>query len=197
MKLKDRISIVTGAGQGIGRATARRLAQEGSTVVVADINQSGLDETSQLITGSGGKALTIVADVSKRDGAQKIVDSALENFGRLDILINNAGITRDALTTRVKEGNVKMMSDEHWDSVLDVNLKGTWLMCQLAALPMIEQKHGRIVNTASIGGLITFPDNSDRYESLSGIFKCIQSQINLVEVLGIREPGKMLASVKI
>jgi 3-oxoacyl-[acyl-carrier protein] reductase len=79
-----------------------------------------------------------------------VIDTALEKFGHLDILINNAGINRDALTVRVKDGEIKMMSEEQWDAVLNVNLKGTWLMAQAAAVPMIKQKHGRIVNTSSI-----------------------------------------------
>ena len=85
-----------------------------------------------------------------RADAQNIVDAALAHFGKLDILINNAGITRDALTVRVKDGDIKMMSDEQWDAVLNVNLKGTWLMSQLAAVAFIQQKRGVIVNTASI-----------------------------------------------
>jgi 3-oxoacyl-[acyl-carrier protein] reductase len=82
-----------------------------------------------------------------------MVEAALQAFGRLDILINNAGITRDALTVRLKDGDVKIMSDEQWDRVLEVNLKGTWLLSQLAAVPMMRQKYGRIVNTASVAAL--------------------------------------------
>jgi 3-oxoacyl-[acyl-carrier protein] reductase len=88
--------------------------------------------------------------VADRGDVQRVVDTALEKFGRLDILINNAGITRDALTVRVKDGETKLMSEEQWDAVLNVNLKGTWLMAQAAAVPMMAQKYGRIVNTASI-----------------------------------------------
>jgi 3-oxoacyl-[acyl-carrier protein] reductase len=101
----------------------------------------------------GGEAAVVAGSVAERGDAQRMVDTALERFGRLDILINNAGITRDALTTRVKDGDVRWMNDEQWDAVLDVNLKGTWLCCQLAAVPMIQQKAGRIVNTASVGAL--------------------------------------------
>jgi 3-oxoacyl-[acyl-carrier protein] reductase len=82
-----------------------------------------------------------------------MVDAATATFGRLDIAVNNAGITRDGLTVRVKDGEVKMMSDEQWDAVLNVNLKGTWLVSQAAAVPMMKQKYGRIVNTASVGAL--------------------------------------------
>lgn len=150
MKLEDKVAIITGAGDGIGRATALRFVAEGACVVISDIDEAGAQETVKLIGEAGGKALAVIGNVSIRADAQNIVDAALARFGKLDILINNAGITRDALTVRVKDGDVKMMSDEQWDAVLNVNLKGTWLMSQLAALPMIHQKQGCIVNTASI-----------------------------------------------
>ncbi len=150
MKLENKTAIVTGSGSGIGRATALRLAKEGATLVICDVNQAGIDETIQLINAQGGQAIGVACDVSKPADAQSIVAAALDKYGKLDILINNAGITRDALTVRVKDGEVKLMSEEQWDAVLNVNLKGTWLMAQAAAVPMIKQKHGRVVNTASI-----------------------------------------------
>ena len=153
MKLKDKVALITGGGSGIGRATALRFAKEGVCVVVSDMDEAGVNETAKLITQGGGKAVAVVGSVSVRADAQKMVDAALANFGRLDILINNAGITKDALTVRVKDGDVKIMTDEQWDAVLDVNLKGTWLVSQLAAVPMMKQKYGRIVNTASVGAL--------------------------------------------
>jgi 3-oxoacyl-[acyl-carrier protein] reductase len=94
-----------------------------------------------------------LGNVAERADAERMVGAALDAFGRLDILINNAGITRDALTVRVKDGEVKMMSDAQWDAVLGVNLKGTFLVSQAAAIPMMAQKFGRIVNTASVGAL--------------------------------------------
>jgi 3-oxoacyl-[acyl-carrier protein] reductase len=150
MRLENKVAIVTGSGGGIGQATALRLAKEGAAVLVCDVNQAGLDDTVSLITAQGGKAAAVSGSVADRADVQRIVDTALDQFGRLDILINNAGITRDALTVRVKDGELKMMSEEQWDAVLNVNLKGTWLMAQAAAVPMIRQKYGRIVNTASI-----------------------------------------------
>lgn len=150
MKLQNQVAIITGAGGGIGRATAVRFAQEGANVVVSDVDEAGVTKTVELIKESGGNAVAVVGNVAVRAEAQKVVDAALAQFGKLDILINNAGITRDALTVRVKDGDIKMMSDENWDAVLNVNLKGTWLMSQLAAVPMIKQKSGCIVNTSSI-----------------------------------------------
>ncbi|MBI3243213.1 MAG: 3-oxoacyl-ACP reductase FabG [Chloroflexi bacterium] len=151
MKLKDKVALITGGGNGIGRATALRFAKEGAVVVVADMDEAGVTETAKLIADEGGKALAVTGNVSARAEAQNMVDAVIGNFDRLDILINNAGITRDALTVRVKDGEVRIMTDEQWDAVLLVNLKGTWLMSQLAAVPMMKQKYGRIVNTASVG----------------------------------------------
>jgi len=150
MKLENKAAIVTGSGSGIGQATALRLAKDGAAVVVCDVNQAGIDETIRLVSAQGGNAIGIAGNVADRADAQVIVAAALDQFGKLDILINNAGITRDALTVRVKDGEIKLMSEEQWDAVLNVNLKGTWLMAQAAALPMIRQKSGRVVNTASI-----------------------------------------------
>lgn len=151
MKLQDKVALITGAGSGIGRATALCFANEGAQVVVCDMDEAGAQETVKLIADNGGQSIAIVGNVAERADAQKMVDAALAQFGRLEILINNAGITRDALTLRIKDDELKMMSDEQWDAVLAVNLKGTWLMAQLAAVPMIKQNFGRIVNTASVG----------------------------------------------
>jgi 3-oxoacyl-[acyl-carrier protein] reductase len=153
MLLADKIALVTGAGSGIGRATALRFAQEGARMVIADLNEEGLEATAQGITAAGGQVVKVTGNVALRDDAQGMVNAATAEFGRLDILINNAGITRDGLTTRFKDGEVKFLSEDNWNAVLDVNLKGSWLCAQLAAVPMIKQMSGRIVNTASIAVL--------------------------------------------
>ncbi|MCC7362198.1 MAG: 3-oxoacyl-ACP reductase FabG [Anaerolineales bacterium] len=153
MRLQDKVALVSGAGGGIGRATAVRLAREGARLVVTDIEAAGLTETAALVAEGGGQARCVTGSVSRRAEAERMVAAALQEYGRLDILINNAGITRDALTVRLKDGEVKAMSDEQWDSVLDVNLKGSWLLAQQAAVPMMRQKYGRIVNTASVAAL--------------------------------------------
>jgi 3-oxoacyl-[acyl-carrier protein] reductase len=150
MKLLNRTALVTGAGGGIGRATALRFAREGARLIVSDVDAACVDETAQLVVQAGGQAQAVAGSIIERSDAQRMVDAALERYGRLDILVNNAGVTRDGLTVRVKNGEVKLMPDEQWDAVLDVNLKGTWLMSQLAAVPMIGQGYGRIVNTASV-----------------------------------------------
>ena len=112
-----------------------------------------MEETRKEAEQAGSQVLTVKANVSVREDVQGVVDTILKEYGKLDILINNAGITRDALTTRIKDGEVKLMSDEQWDAVLNVNLKGTWLCSQIASVEMIKQKSGRIVNTASVAAI--------------------------------------------
>ena len=153
MLLKDKVALITGAGHGIGRATAIRFANEGAKLVLCDLDEEGLDETCQEAAGAGAEPIIVVGNVGSRTDVQKMVDAATRNFGQLDVLINNAGINRDALMVRIKDDQIKMMSDEKWDEVIDVNLKGTWLCSQIAAVPMMANKYGRIVNTSSIGAL--------------------------------------------
>jgi 3-oxoacyl-[acyl-carrier protein] reductase len=152
MLLKDKVALITGAGNGIGRATAVRFAQEGAKIVLADLDKEGLKATAGEL-GKSAEITTVESNVTIRDEVQKMVDTAVEKFGQLDILINNAGINMDGLTTRIKDSEVKLMSDDKWDAVINVNLKGTWLCSQIAAVPMIQQKSGRIVNTSSVGAL--------------------------------------------
>jgi 3-oxoacyl-[acyl-carrier protein] reductase len=153
MRLQEKVALVTGAANGIGRATAVRFAREGASVVLADLDEESVAATAAAIEAEGGRCRVVTGSVTQRADVQRMVDTAVAQYGRLDILINNAGITRDALTCRVKDGEVKLMADEQWDAVLDVNLKGTWLCSQIAALVMIQQESGRIVNTASVGAL--------------------------------------------
>jgi 3-oxoacyl-[acyl-carrier protein] reductase len=145
MLLENQVALITGAANGIGRATALRFVQEGAKVVISDVDESGLAETKGQIDAAGGQCVVVVGSVASDADAQKMVDAAVSNFGTLHILINNAGITRDGLTARVKDGEVKFLPEDSWDVVLDVNLKGTWLCCQKAAVPMMAQQYGRIV----------------------------------------------------
>lgn len=153
MLLKDKVALITGGGNGIGRATAVCLASEGAKVVVADLDEVGLAETVAEVEAGGGTAVSITGSVTNRADVEKMVATAVSQFGTLHILINNAGITRDGLTTRLKDGQPLFMSEEKWDAVLNVNLKGTWLVSQVAAVQMIEGGYGRIVNTASVAAL--------------------------------------------
>ena len=145
MRLTGKVAMVTGAGGGIGAATAKRLSVEGARVCVIDLTKDGVAETVEKIRGAGGEALGLTGDVSRKAEVAGLVERILREFGRLDILINNAGINRDAMAAK--------MSEEEWDAVLDVNLKGSFLCAQAALAPMREQKDGRIVNTASIAAL--------------------------------------------
>lgn len=141
MKLKDKVSIVTGSGSGIGEAIAFRLCEDGSKVVVNDVSERLAEEVAAKITEQGGEAMVAVADVSKRQDVQRMVDDAVNHFGKVDILVNNAGLFRDAL--------LKKMTDEQWDSVLDVDLKGPFLCSQIVSPFMIDQKSGSIINIGS------------------------------------------------
>ena len=153
MLLKDKVALITGGGNGIGRAIVLRFLEEGARVATVDLDEAGLEETRKEAEQAGGQVLTVKANVTARADVQGVVDTILKEYGKLDILINNAGITRDGLTARIKDGEVKFMSDENWDAVLNVNLKGTWLCSQIAAVAMMKQKYGRIVNTASVAAL--------------------------------------------
>jgi 3-oxoacyl-[acyl-carrier protein] reductase len=145
--LNGRVAVVTGSSRGLGRAIAVKLASLGAKVVVNYYsNSDGANETLRLIQDAGGEAIVMQADVSVFAEAQKLVQTAIDHFGRLDILVNNAGTTRDTLLVR--------MSEEDWDVVLDTNLKGVFSCCQAAQRTMLRQRYGRIVNISSIAGLV-------------------------------------------
>jgi NAD(P)-dependent dehydrogenase (short-subunit alcohol dehydrogenase family) len=144
MRLKEKTALITGAGGGIGEATAFLFAQEGAKVGVQDLNVEAAEKVAAAIKDKGGKAVAIAGDVTKKANCESMVQSVVSEYGKIDILINNAGINKDAL--------VRKMSEEQWDDVLTVNLKGTFLMCQAAYEPM-SQAGGKIINTASIGAL--------------------------------------------
>ena len=145
MRLQDKIALVTGAASGIGAATARRFAPEGAVVAINDARSEGLEAVAGDIRAAGAKALVLPGDVTKKADCERLVQEVTRTFGRLDILINNAGINRDAMAAK--------MTEEQWDAVLSVNLKGTFLAAQAALPGMRERAWGRVVNTSSIGSL--------------------------------------------
>lgn len=144
--LNGRVAVVTGSSRGLGRAIAVKLASLGAKVVVNyRSDKPAGEETLRLIQQAGGEAIVIQADVSVFDDAQRLIQGALDHFGRLDILVNNAGTTRDTLLVR--------MSEEEWDIVVDTNLKGVFNCCKAAQRSMLKQRYGRIVNITSIAAL--------------------------------------------
>ena len=145
MRLENKVAIITGAGSGIGRMTALLFAKEGANVVVADVNEKGGMEVVPEIKTNGSDAFFAKLDVTRREQSKQMVQDALEKFGRIDILINNAGIIQDALVTK--------MTEEQWDNVINVNLKGAFNCIQAVVEVMIKQGNGAIINTASIVGL--------------------------------------------
>jgi 3-oxoacyl-[acyl-carrier protein] reductase len=153
MRLAGKVAWITGGGNGIGRATAKLFAQQGAKILISDIDQEAVQAVSNEISESGGESTWVTGSVSDKREVDEMVKAGLEAFDRLDILINNAGVTRDALTVKIKEDDIKMMAEEAWEAVLDVNLKGSFLCSQAAAVPMIRQNSGRIVNTSSVAAL--------------------------------------------
>ena len=145
MKLNDRIAIVTGAGQGIGKAIALRLVNAGADVAIMDINLSAAEAAAREIEGVGRKALPLQADVSQAAAVNAAVAQVLSTFGRVDILVNNAGIAGRTLP-------LTELEETDWDAVMGVNLTGVFLCCKAVIDAMIAQDYGRIVNIASIAG---------------------------------------------
>jgi 3-oxoacyl-[acyl-carrier protein] reductase len=146
MDFEEKVAVVTGSSRGIGRAIALRLAEGGARVVVNyRSNEAGAQEVVAQILAGGGQAIAVQADVSDGKQAQALIDATKEAFGRVDILINNAGTTRDTLLMR--------MSEEDWDVVIDTNLKGTFNCIKAVSRQMVRQRYGRIVNISSVSGL--------------------------------------------
>ena len=141
MRLKDKVAIVTGAGRGIGESIAVRFAAEGAKLIVNDVNEAEAIRTVETIKAKGGQAVAVIGSVASRQVAQKMMDTAVKEFGTVDILVNNAGIIRDAMLHK--------MTEEQWDQVIEVNLKGVFLCTQCAALVMREKKYGKIINLSS------------------------------------------------
>ncbi|NIL96941.1 MAG: 3-oxoacyl-[acyl-carrier-protein] reductase [Planctomycetales bacterium] len=159
--LSDKVALVTGASQGLGQAMAVRLAAAGAKVACIARNQDKLQETVAAVTDAGGTAEAFACDVTDGASVDKVVEAVVDKWQRLDVLINNAGVTRDTLVPR--------MSDEDWDTVLDTNLRGAFLMTRAATRPMMQQRYGRIINISSVSGLMGNPGQANYSASKAGL----------------------------
>lgn len=145
LNLKDKVVIITGSGRGIGKSVALRFAEAGAKVVISDINEADVNETVSEIQAKGVEAFGIKANVAQMADCEALMDKTKEKFGKIDVLINNAGITRDNLMMR--------MTEEEWDMVIAVNLKGVFNCSKAAIKIMMKQKYGNIINIASVVGI--------------------------------------------
>lgn len=177
MDFSGKVSVVTGASQGIGEAIALDLAQGGSEIVLVDIQKEKMDDVARKITGFGGKAAAYEADVSKTGQVEDLVDALIRNHGSVHHLINNAGITRDNLLMRMKE--------EEWDSVMAVNLKGVFNFSKALIRHMIRNRYGRIVNISSVVGLTGNPGQANYSASKAGVLGFTKSLAREVASRGI------------
>jgi 3-oxoacyl-[acyl-carrier protein] reductase len=161
-KLNGQVAIVTGASRGIGRATALALATEGAKVVVNYARSSGAaDEVVAEITGAGGEAIALQADVSQAEEVDNLIKTTKGKFGSIDVLVNNAGITRDTLLLRMKL--------EEWQAVIDLNLTGVFLCTKAVSKIMLKQRRGRIINIASVAGQMGNPGQGNYSAAKAGV----------------------------
>ena len=176
MDLSNRVAIVTGSGQGIGRTIALKLAEAGASVVVNSRSEAALGVAEE-IKGMGRQGIAIIGDVSYTADVTRIVDQTVSTYNKVDILINNAGITQDQLLLR--------MSDEDWDKVLNVNLKSVFLCTRAVLRPMIRQRWGRIISITSIVGIVGNAGQANYVASKAGIIGFTKSIAKEVGSRGI------------
>jgi len=174
MKLKDKVAIVTGAASsiGMGRAFALAFAKEGADVVVCDIKHEGVKERTEEIKQLGRKALAVKTDVSKPSDVSQLIETTVNTFGKIDILVNNAGVREEPAKP------IQDITEEEWDSINGVNLKGVFLCIKYAVPHMIKQKRGKIINIASIFGQVAFPNYGAYCAAKGGV-------INLTRTLAL------------
>jgi 3-oxoacyl-[acyl-carrier protein] reductase len=160
--LKNQVAIVTGASRGIGRAIALALASEGAKVVINYArSSSAAEEVVTEITNQGGEAISLQGDVSQEEEVNNLIKNTLEKFGRIDVLVNNAGITRDGLLMRMKY--------EDWQAVIDLNLTGVFLCTRAVTKSMLKQRNGRIINITSVAGQMGNPGQANYSAAKAGV----------------------------
>ncbi len=161
MRLKDKVAVVTGGARGIGKAIAMRFAREGADIVIGDVMAAEAEKTASEIEGMGRKSLGIAMDVTNSEAVEEAFNKILDKFGKVDILVNNAGITKDNLLLR--------MSALEWDAVLNVNLKGSFNCIKAVSRTMLKKREGRIINIASIIGIMGNPGQANYSASKAGM----------------------------
>ncbi len=167
-RLENQVAIVTGAGRGIGEAIARRLASEGAKIACVSRSEANANRVAEVIsTQCAGVAKAYSVDVADRKAVAAVAEKILADFGKVDILVNNAGVTRDGLTMR--------MSEDDWDVVLNTNLKGAFNFIQAVMRPMIKQRAGRIINIASVAGLMGNVGQANYAASKAGLIGLTKS----------------------
>ncbi len=167
-RFQDKIAIVTGSAMGIGSVIAKHFGNEGAKVVISDVlEESAAAPLLEEISMAGSEAIFVRCNVANRDDVEHLVAETLDRYGRLDILVNNAGITRDTLVIR--------MSDEDWQAVIDVNLKGAFFCSRAAAKVMMRQRYGRIVNISSVVGLMGNAGQANYAASKAGLIGLTKS----------------------
>jgi 3-oxoacyl-[acyl-carrier protein] reductase len=160
-RLEGKVALVTGGARGIGKAICERLADEGAKLAIVDIMLDVAEETAKEFKSKGVEAAAFAADVSKLESANETVDAVIKEFGKIDILINNAGITRDTLMMR--------MTEQDWDLVIAVNLKGTFNFTKAVCRPMMKARSGKIVNVASVVGRMGNAGQANYSASKAGV----------------------------
>lgn len=178
MRLKDKVTLVTGAASGIGRATALVFGQEGAKVACADIDGEGAERTARQIADTGGESASMQVNVARDKDVQRMIAETVERWGRLDVLVNNAGIYFVLPLAQVPE--------EEWDRLMDINLKGVYLGCKHAIPQMVGQGEGAIVNVASIAGLRGFAHWTTYSASKGGVIQLTKALAMEVARLNVR-----------
>jgi len=178
VRFEGKTALVSGASRGIGRAIALRLASEGASIVVNyNANAEAASEVAEAVLGCGAQALVVQADVAVAADVDRLVAATVDRFKRVDVLVNNAGITRDTLIMR--------MSEADWDAVIDTNLKSAFLMTKAAMRPMLRQRGGRIVNITSISGVMGNAGQANYSASKAGLIGLTRSTAREVASRGI------------